>query len=220
LGISKVYTYKSKDVTGYFFENKFDPAYGELQKTIVKGQTDLFVFYSGHGIPSKDGSNAYLLPADGRIEMIERQGFDLSKFYSNLEKLGARTVTVFIDACFSGISRSSETYKPGNLVAMKGGVVISPVVEKPWETNDHFTVFASSGFNETSLAFDPSETGLFTYYLCAGLQGKADLNGDKLITTGELGQYLIENVKESSVKIMGLQTPQFHGDEKLVLTEY
>jgi len=220
LGISKVYTYRSKDVTGFFFENKFNPAYGELQKAIVKGQTDLFVFYSGHGIPSKDGNNAYLLPADGRIEAIDYQGYDLDKFYKNLESLGARSVTVFIDACFSGASRSSELYKPENLVAMKGGVKILPKVTKPWEANNYFTVFASSGFDETSLAFDPSETGLFTYYLCAGLQGKADADGDKTITAGELGRYINTNVRESSVKIMGIQTPQFHGDEKLVLTEY
>ncbi|MFH1298090.1 MAG: caspase family protein [Bacteroidota bacterium] len=220
LGIDKVYIYKSKDVTGYFFDNIFDPSYGELQKAISKGNTDLFVFYSGHGIPSKDGTSVFLLPSDGRIEAIERQGYDLNKFYKNLEKLDARSVTVFLDACFSGVSKSSDTYKPENLVAMKGGVVIKPTVEQPWESNPGFTVFTSSDYDQTSLAFDPSETGLFTYYLCAGMQGKADVNGDKKITSGELSRYVIERVKESSVKIRGLQTPQFHGDENMIITEY
>jgi len=219
LGIDKVYIYKSKDVTGYFFDNVFDPSYGELQKAISKGNTDLFIFYSGHGIPSKDGTNAYLLPSDGHIEAIEKQGYNLNKFYENLEKLGARSVTVFIDACFSGASRSSETFKPDNLVAMKG-IRIKPNVSSPWNDNPRFTVFSSSSFDETSLAFDPSETGLFTYYLCAGLQGKADANGDKKITSGELERYISEQVKESSMKIRGLQSPQFHGDETIILTEY
>ena len=219
LGIDKVYIYKSKDVTGYFFDNVFDPDYGELQKAVSKGNTDLFVFYSGHGIPSKDGTNAYLLPSDGRIEAIEKQGYNLNKFYENLEKLGARSVTVFIDACFSGASRSSETIKSDNLVAMKG-VRIKPNVSSPWNDNPRFTVFSSSSYDETSLAFDPSETGLFTYYLCAGLQGKADADGDKKITSGELEKYISEHVKESSVKIRGLQSPQFHGDETIIITEY
>jgi len=219
LGIDKVYIYKSKDVTGYFFDNVFDPSYGELQKAISKGNTDLFVFYSGHGIPSKDGTNAYLLPSDGRIEAIEKQGYNLNKFYENLEKLGARSVTVFIDACFSGASRSSEAFKPDNLVAMKG-VRIKPNVSSPWNDNPRFTVFSSSSYDETSLAFDPSETGLFTYYLCAGLQGKADANGDKKITSAELERYISEQVKESSMKIRGLQSPQFHGDENIIITEY
>ena len=82
-------------------------------------------------------------------------------------------MTVFLDACFSGVSRNSEAYKAENLVAMKG-VKIRPVVGQPWETDANFTVFSSSDFDQTSLAFDPSETGLFTYFLCAGLQGKVE----------------------------------------------
>ncbi len=124
-----------------------------------------------------------------------------------------------MDACFSGVSRTSGTYGTQNLVAMKG-VAIKPDIMHPWENNPGFTVFTSSGFNETSLGFDPSETGLFTYYLCAGLQGNADMNADKKITSGELKQYINKNVKETSVKISGLQSPQFYGDENMVLTEY
>lgn len=219
LGIDKVYLKKSKDAIGFFFSNLFDPNYGEIQKGIVKGKTDLFIYFSGHGLPSKDGQSAYLLPSDGRIEALEQQGYDLNKLYDNLQKMGARSVTVFMDACFSGASKASSTYQPDNLVAMKG-VVIRPIVKEPWIENPGFTVFSSSAFDETSLAFDPSETGLFTYFLCAGLQGKADANSDKKITAGELGRYLETNVKEASSKIRGMQSPQFHGDENLVLTEY
>ena len=219
LGVEKVYTYKSKDVSGFFFDNTSDASFGELQKAIKKGETDLFVFYSGHGIPSKDGNMVYLLPSDGRIEAIDRQGYDLNKLYGNLQKLGAKSVTVFMDACFSGSSRSSEQYKPENLIALKG-VVVKPKLGQPWITDSSFCTFTSSEFSETSLSFDPSETGLFTYFLCAGLQGKADTDGDKKITTGELSRYVTERVKETSTKIRGLQTPQFHGDENIVLVEY
>jgi len=169
LGIEKVYTYKSKEVSGFFFDNTFNPSFGELQKAIKKGETDLFVFYSGHGIPSKDGSMVFLLPSDGRMEAIESQGYDLNKLYANLQKLGAKSVTVFMDACFSGASRGSEQYKTENLTAMKGGVRIKTNVDQPWIADPAFTVFVSSEFSETSLSFDPSETGLFTYYLCAGM---------------------------------------------------
>ena len=76
------------------------------------------------------------------------------------------------------------------------------------------------GYNETSLCFDPSETGLFTYFLCAGLQGKADKNNDGKITTGELQNYIKNNVIEISTKIHGRQTPQFYGNKNVVLGEY
>ncbi len=219
LGIEKVFTYTNKDVSGFFFDNKFNPDYGELQKAIIKGKTELFVFYSGHGMPSKDGKKVYLFPSDGRIEALDRQGYDLNTFYKNLESLGARSTTIFIDACFSGVSRATESLDQKNLVSMKG-VSIKPKVNQPWDSNSNFTVFSSSSFEETSLGFDPSETGLFTYFICAGLQGKADANMDNKITSGELKEYVIKNVSEISVKILGRQTPVFHGDEEIILSEF
>lgn len=219
LGIDQVFIYTDKEVSGFFFDNTFNPDYGALQKAIIKGKTDLFVFYSGHGMPAKDGSKVFLFPSDGRIEALDRQGYDLNLFYHNLAMLGARSTTVFIDACFSGVTRPSETRDIQNLVAMKG-VDIKPKVNQPWESDPNFTVFTSSAFEETSLGFDPSKTGLFTYFVCAGLQGKADENKDNQITTGELKRYVTSNVSEVSVKILGKQTPVFFGDEEVILGSY
>jgi uncharacterized caspase-like protein len=100
------------------------------------------------------------------------------------------------------------------------GVRIKPKIINPWENNTSFSVFSSSGFDETSLGFDPTKTGLFTYYVCAGLQGEADDNGDNIITNGELATYVSDNVKSMSKKILGLQSPQFYGDNDRVLAEY
>ncbi len=219
IGVNKVYTYTNKDVSGFFFENMFNPEYGELQKAIKKGETEVFVFYSGHGFPSKDGKNVFLIPADGRLEALNEQGYNLNKLYNSLNSLGAKNVIFFIDACFSGTSRTTANYKTQNLVAMKG-VYIKPKITQPWNTNPNFTVFSSSGFNETSLGFDESGTGLFTYFLCAGLQGNADLNNDNKITTGELADYIQQNVKEKSKSIFGIQTPQFNGNENIILVEF
>lgn len=219
LGVEQVVIYKDNDVSGLVFDDVFNPDYGELQRAVVKGETDLFVFYSGHGVPSKDGKHIYLFPSDGKIERITMQGYDLSDFYKNLEKLGARSVTVFLDACFSGASRTTEKIKTENLVANKG-VRIQPKVISPWLQNSNFTVFNSSSASETSLGFDPSQTGLFTYYLCVGLQGEADQNNDHKITAGELHSYIHQHVQETSRKIFGTQTPQFNGNNEMILLEY
>lgn len=219
LGVEKVVTYTNEEVSGYVFDNVFNPDYGELQKEILKGQTDLFVFYSGHGLPSKDGKNIYLFPFDGKVAALETHGYNFNKLYENLEKLEARSVTVFVDACFSGSSKASEKIKYENLVLMKG-VKIVPKTRQPWLNNSNFTVFTSSSAEETSLCFDQSQTGLFTYYLCAGMQGEADEDKDGRITAGELKNYVTENVVNMSKKIMGLQTPKFHGNEDMVLIEY
>jgi len=219
LGIEQVVIHTDEQVTGNTFENIFDPEVGELQKGVVEGVSDVFVFYSGHGIPSKDGKKVYLFPADGKIEKAASQGYDLNELYQNLDKLNAKSVTVFLDACFSGVSRQSEHIDVENLVAMKG-VYIAPKLLQPWVDNPNYRVFASSAAGETSLGFDASKTGLFTYYLCAGLQERADKNKNGKITFGKLKDYVINNVTAVSKKIYGVQTPVFYGDENMILVEY
>ncbi|NJK86587.1 MAG: hypothetical protein HC906_12080 [Bacteroidales bacterium] len=141
------------------------------------------------------------------------------KLYENLEKLEARTITIFLDACFSGASRKSDKIQPENLVAMKG-IRVKPKLNQPWQNNPNFSVISSSGADETSLALDASQTGLFTYYLCAGLRGLADENQDRAITLGEIYRYVKEQVTDTSKKISGIQTPEFHGNPDIILMEY
>ncbi|MBI4946150.1 MAG: caspase family protein [Bacteroidetes bacterium] len=217
LGIEQVLLFTNNEVSISKINKVFNPDYGELQKAVVKGETEVFVFYSGHGIPDKTGDNTYLFPYDGVKEDLLTYGYNTTKLYENLCKLEAKSVTVILDACFSGSSRMSEKIKDENLVVQKG-VKIKP--KNPWLNNPSFTMINSSTGEETSLGFDPSETGLFTYYFCAGLQGKADENGDKKITMGELKRYVISKVTENSKKIFGLQTPEFAGDENKILVEY
>ena len=219
LGIHNTVMYNSKDVVGFKFNNVFNSNTGELQAAIEKGKTDIFIFYSGHGIPSKDGSQVYLLPADGNINNIEEQGYNLNELFTNLEMMGARSITIFMDACFSGTSRYSNNNPQQNLTGQKG-VYIKPRISKPWEKNTNFSVLSSSTYNETSLAYEPSQTGLFTYFLCAGLKGNADSNKDGRITLGELYTYVSEQVSATSKTLIGSQTPQFTGNPDFVLVEY
>lgn len=217
LGVEEVVLYRENEVSGFVFDDVFNPDYGELQKAIMKGQTELFVYYSGHGIPNKQGNETYLFPIDGKVERLQRQGYSLTKFFENLNKLGAKHVTVILDACFSGATRYSKQIKLENLIAAKG---LRIKIDKPWLMYPNFTVINSSRESETSLAFDKSQTGLFTYYLAAGLQGEADLNADHKITLGELNKYVTKNVIETSRKFLGVQTPQFYGVQNRVLVEW
>jgi hypothetical protein len=219
LGIDRVLTYTDKDVSGFFFMNTFDPQTGELQKYVNKGKTEVYVYYSGHGMPEKDGKDVYLFPHDGRTEKLEVMGYSLNTLYKNLDLLEAGSVTVILDACFSGSSRPSNVHIAENISQTKG-VRIRPREEQPWESNPNFRLFTSSKDEQTSVGFDETGTGLFTYYLAVGLQGEADLNEDKVITAAELRQYVTEKVSETSKKIRGEQTPQFFGRDDFVLVEF
>jgi len=219
LGIKDVITHINKEVSGFFFEQIFDVNIGQLAKMVEKGETDVFVYYSGHGVPEKDGKEVYLFPADGNIEKLESQGYSLNKLFENLDKLKAKSVTVILDACFSGSSRVSNLYASENISNTKG-VKVRPRYNQPWASNPNFRVLSSSMDDQTSLGFDASQTGLFTYYIAVGLQGDADINKDRKITMKELYTYLLEKVVETSKKIRGEQTPQFYGQDDVVLVEY
>jgi len=48
---------------------------------------------------------------------------------------------------------------------------------------------------------------LFSYFLMKGMRGDADVNGDREITMGELGDYIKENVSEMAGMLDREQTP-------------
>ena len=166
----------------------------------------MYVYYSCHGVPEKNGEEAYLFPVDGKIMNASSCGYGLSCFYRDLDSLEARNVVVFLDACFMGDTKYSRNYVSQNISGTKG-VVVRRIGQAPWHTNRNFFVFTSSRNDQSSLAFDQSGTGLFTYYLALWLKGAADADGDGKITTGELSDYISSRVVEVSQKIRGEQTP-------------
>jgi uncharacterized protein len=93
---------------------------GKLFDYIRPGESDVTVFYSGHGVPGLKDKQAYLLPSNGDPNRAEISGYPLAILYKNLNKLPARTIQVFIDACFSG-----ETPK-GMLVRSASGISVTP----------------------------------------------------------------------------------------------
>ena len=73
-----------------------------------KGQSDLFIYYSGHGAPDIQSSSeekpSYLVPKDADPSHVRFGGYALDVLYNNLRQIPHRRVTVVIDACFSGMS--------------------------------------------------------------------------------------------------------------------
>ncbi len=77
----------------------------QLFNWVKPNKSNVYVCYAGHGAPaSKDGS-AFLVPADAKSQTIEFSGYPLNNLYRNLGKIKARSVTVILEACFSGFSQ-------------------------------------------------------------------------------------------------------------------
>lgn len=221
LGIQDVRVFTNKEITRSRLSDIFDKN-GELQHSVKEGETDVFVFYSGHGMPDveENGSaDLYIFPYDGRIDMLKERGYSLNKLYSNLAALNARSVTVFLDACFSGSSRQSNAFATVPISNEKGIIIRTRDVSvRPWEKLPNFRVLTSSNGDQTSLGFDQSQSGLFTYYLATGMQGDADANDDGSITLQELFEYVSDNVSKTAKQIRnGDQSPQLFGNSDFVI---
>ena len=66
--------------------------------------------------------------------------------------------------------------------------------------------------NEVSLELAELGHGLFTHYVLEGLKGKADGNGDGIVTVQELYEYVEREVAERSRAVGGSQHPVLKGE--------
>ena len=157
------------------------------------GEARLIVYYAGHGVPDEKTLTSYLLPVDGYSSNINT-GYKLADMYSSLSAYPAKSVMVFLDACFSGAKRD------GDMLASARGVAIKT---KPATPKGNMVVLSAASGDETAYKYDEKSHGMFTYFLLKKIQeGGADT------TLGELADYITMNVGRKSVVInMKPQTP-------------
>lgn len=175
----------------------------------VKSTTDVYVFYSGHGLPTQDGSGLYWLPQRANRDLISKTGILLSEVNSDIQASKPKSVTLFMDACYSGQARGGET-----LVASARPIALK---SQPTTFPANFTVISASQADQISSSSPDLQHGIFSYYLMRGMEGEADLNKDGKITLDETQQYLSENVGRHARTMNRQQEPQVIGDGSKVL---
>jgi len=166
------------------FGNK-DTHKGRLFNIIRAGKSDVTVFYSGHGVPGLDNRRPYLLPVDGDPNLAEITGYPVDVLYSNLAKLPARSITVYLDACFSGESEK------GMLISATSGISVTPKIPK---SKSWMTVITAAQGDQFASWDEKAKHGLFTKHLLEALNGKADTedfgNSDGKVSLAEVRNYL------------------------------
>ncbi|MFQ6041539.1 MAG: hypothetical protein ACE5PV_11840, partial [Candidatus Poribacteria bacterium] len=65
---------------------------------LSESTSDVIVYYAGHGLPTPDGKQKFLIPSDGDPNYLDDTGYNLGTFYQRLSQLKVRSVTMFIDA--------------------------------------------------------------------------------------------------------------------------
>lgn len=181
------------------------------------GRSDLYVFYSGHGVPGgKDNDNHFLLPVDGDPNHASLTAYPVKLLLENLGRLATKSTTVFLDACFSG-----QSPDPAGSPLIKHASPVFVTKALPSDPTK-ISLFAAAG--ETQLSSWDTETGhgIFTRYLISGLTGQADADGNSEVTVKELNEYLVRQVRKTARRMhLREQEPKFSGPNPgLVLSSY
>jgi Caspase domain len=180
-----------------------------LPVKVKKAKTDVFVFYSGHGLPSEDGKSLYILPFGADKNFIAKTALNQHEIIQALQAVQPKSVIMFMDACYSGQIRTGDT-----LLANARPIVIkSAAAPFPPE----FTLFTASEPDQIASSSPELKHGIFSYYLMKGMEGDADENKDGKITAAELQIYVAEMTSKQAMALNRKQKPQMIGDPRRIL---
>jgi len=170
---------------------------------VFNGEAKVIFYYAGHGMPDEQTKSAFLLPVDGRSDN-PMTALKLSYLYDELSKYPSTSVTVFLDACFSGSARVDD----GSMLAEGRGVKIKP---KEDLLKGNLVVVSAASGDETAYPYNEKQHGLFTYYLLKKLQ---ETKGD--ISLDELSNSLITDVGRRAIVINHkAQNPQINAGSQV-----
>lgn len=179
---------------------------------VSSGKTDVVVFFAGHGLASDDGKELFLLPHDGDRDVLAESAVRRSRIVDGLKGAGVRHVTLLLDTCYSGSTREGEALlanaRPVALVAKEG------------DLPDGVTMISAAQGDQISLSLKEAGHGLFSYTLMKGLEGAADVDGDRKITASELHAFVSDRVAREASRAGRRQTPMLVGDGGQVLARW
>ncbi len=157
---------------------------GKLFNFIKPNKSNVYIYYAGHGAPGEEG-DSYLVPTDTDSQTIEFTGYPLSTLYSNLGKLPAKSMTVILEACFSGGSQS------GSLISKASPIVIQA---KKTMIPENIKVIAAGSERQMASWEEDSSHSLFTKYFLKAMSGEGDSNKDGNVSDNELKEYLSDTM--------------------------
>ena len=175
---------------------------GQLYNWVKPNVSNIYVYYAGHGVPGGDKGNAYLVPTDADSQTVQFSGYPLSTLYSNLGKLSAKSITVILEACFSGASQG------GNLFAKSSPIIITA---KATMIPKNVKVISAGAVDQMASWEQDSSHSLFTKYFLKAMSGEGDTNKDGRVSDAELKEYLSDTMTYYARRYYGRdQQAQIH----------
>ncbi|MFH0803178.1 MAG: caspase family protein [bacterium] len=160
----------------------------------------VYVFIASHGAVDPQG-DSYILTCDANFNSLYSTALPMEEFKKLLmDRIFAERTIVIADACHSGgIGNNTRGAREIDMNEFKRFL----------ETSKGRAILTASRAKELSQEDSKLGHGLFTFYLLEGLSGKADANGDNIVTVSELFDYVNEKVVKIS---RGSQHPELKGN--------
>jgi len=163
---------------------------------LVKRDDRVFVFFAGHGATRKLPSGrdlGYIVPVDAGLTRFEGQAISMTNFQDVAEAIPAKHLLFVMDSCYSGLA-----------LTRGGPPAASQNYLQEISRREARQMFTAGGADQQVADNGPNGHSVFTWTLLQALDGRADLNGDGVITGSELAAYVAP-----AVSALSHQTPAF-----------
>jgi len=178
---------------------KIEGLMGTKIRRMARKDDTVIIFYAGHGAvetdpldPDGDGLEKYLLPHDARLDDLYSTSIAMADIKTIFQRIHAERLIFIADTCYSGASGGRT------MLASKSRATLSEKFFERISKGKGRVILSASSANEVSKEDDYLKHGIFSYYLLEGLKGKADHDGDGIITVSELFSFLSRKVPEAS----------------------
>ena len=164
-----------------------------LANDTVKKDDRIFVFFAGHGATRRLSSGrdlGYIVPVDSDPNEFAADAIPMTEIQNISESLTSKHVFFVMDACYSGLGLT------------RGGGSSNYLRDNAKRVGRQ--MLTAGGTDQMVADGGPNGHSVFTWTLLQGLSGKADLNGDGIITATELAAYVAP-----AVAAVSQQTPAF-----------
>jgi len=179
-----------------------------LMRDVAQGDR-IYVYYSGHGLPSlKDGGAPYLLARDQVPDFIHTAPFfRVDAFYQALAQSRAAEIVVFMDSCFTGAADGVSVFGNGRAATRLVPKVIG-------FDEDRMAVITAGTDRQFSNMYPEKGHRLFSYFLMKELLNDHD-------SLESLYQHVFKQTRRVSRSRGGtqLQEPTARGNLKMALPQ-
>ena len=100
------------------------------------------------------------LPYDGAPELLDDTAILRDRLFNDVAKANPRSVTVFLDTCYSGTTRGTDMLIASRPIAIRA-------LEQSIPDN---TATAAAG-DQTAKPLEEAKHGMFSYFLAKGMEG-------------------------------------------------